>query len=153
MLLGYLFCNVKSDAFIVTYIISCIHISTYISLYRYIHIYVLYICICVYLYYIYMYVYIQKHTYMIYIHNIEIDKYICIHIFTLFAYIYMYICMDVSLRKKCPYLGLFWLAFSHIWTEYGEIWSISLYSVRMLENADQKNHDTHAFHAVYEYIK
>ena len=42
-----------------------------------------------------------------------------------------------SLRKKCPYSRLFWSAFSHILTEYGEIWSISLYLVRMSNNMDQ----------------
>ena len=26
-----------------------------------------------------------------------------------------------TLRKNCPYLELFWSAFSRIWTEYGEI--------------------------------
>ena len=35
--------------------------------------------------------------------------------------------------------SVFWSAFSRIWTEYGEIGSISPYSVRMWENADQKN--------------
>ena len=41
--------------------------------------------------------------------------------------------------KKCPYFELFWSAYSRIWTEHGEILSISLYSVRMRENADQNN--------------
>ena len=44
-----------------------------------------------------------------------------------------------ALRKKCPYLELFWSVFSRIRTEYGEIRSISLYSVRMRENVDQNN--------------
>ena len=44
-----------------------------------------------------------------------------------------------TLRKKCPYSELFWSAFSPIWTEDGEIRSISSYSVRMQENADQNN--------------
>ena len=44
-----------------------------------------------------------------------------------------------SLPKKCPYSELFWSASSHIWTEYGEIRSISSYSVRMRENVDQNN--------------
>ena len=58
-----------------------------------------YIYVCVYIcniykyMYIYMCIYIQKHTYMTYIHNMEVDKYICLHIFTLLAYIYMY-CID-----------------------------------------------------------
>ena len=43
------------------------------------------------------------------------------------------------LRKKCPYSELFWPAFSRIQTEYGEIRSISPYSVRMRQNADQNN--------------
>ena len=43
------------------------------------------------------------------------------------------------LRKKCPYSELFWSAFSRIRTEYGEIPSISPYSFRMRENADQNN--------------
>ena len=34
--------------------------------------------------------------------------------------------------------SFFWSLFSHIRTEYGEIRSISLYSVRIRENADQK---------------
>ena len=35
----------------------------------------------------------------------------------------------ISLHKKCPYSELFWSAFSRNWTEYGEIQSISPYSV------------------------
>ena len=31
--------------------------------------------------------------------------------------------MKGALRKKCPYLELFWSAFSHIRTEYGKIWT------------------------------
>ena len=40
---------------------------------------------------------------------------------------------------KCPYSELFWSAFSRIRTEYGEMQSISLYSVRMRENTFQNN--------------
>ena len=43
------------------------------------------------------------------------------------------------MREKNPYWELFWFVFSRIWTEYGEIRSISPYSVRMRENADQNN--------------
>ena len=46
-----------------------------------------------------------------------------------------------TLREKCPYSDLFWSAFSHIRTEYGEVRSISLYSVRMRENVDQNNYE------------
>ena len=46
---------------------------------------------------------------------------------------------DIWLLEKCPYLKLFWSAFSRIRTEYGEILSISPYSIRMRENTDQKN--------------
>ena len=45
----------------------------------------------------------------------------------------------LTLLKKCPYSELFWSAFSHIRTEYGEIQCISPYSVRMRENAGQNN--------------
>ena len=34
-----------------------------------------------------------------------------------------------SLREKCSCSELFWSAFSRIWTEYGEIFRISPYSV------------------------
>ena len=43
-----------------------------------------------------------------------------------------------SLSEKCPYLDLFWSAFSRIRTEYGKILRISPYSVRMRENTEQK---------------
>ena len=51
----------------------------------------------------------------------------------------------ISLHKKCPYSELFWSAFSRNWTEYGEIQSISLYSVWMQENADQNNSEYRHF--------
>ena len=41
--------------------------------------------------------------------------------------------------SKCPYSQFFQFVFSCIRAEYGEIRSISPYSVRMHENADQKN--------------
>ena len=43
--------------------------------------------------------------------------------------------------KKCPYSESFWSVFSHIRTEYKDIWSWSKspYSVQMWENTDQKN--------------
>ena len=47
----------------------------------------------------------------------------------------------MTLRKKCPYLELFWSIFSRIRTEYE--------SVRIRENADQNNSEyEHFFHAV-----
>ena len=45
----------------------------------------------------------------------------------------------ITPHKKCPYLEFFWSVFSQIRTEYGEIRSISPFSVRMRENTDQKN--------------
>ena len=42
-----------------------------------------------------------------------------------------------TLRKKCPHCKLFWSTFSRIWTEYGEIRSISPCSIQMQENAGQ----------------
>ena len=47
--------------------------------------------------------------------------------------------IELTLREKFPYSSLFWSAFSHIWTEYGEIRSVSLHSVQMRENADPNN--------------
>ena len=41
--------------------------------------------------------------------------------------------------KKCPYSELFWSVFPRIRTEYGEIRTISMYSVQMWENTDQNN--------------
>ena len=50
-----------------------------------------------------------------------------------------------SLVEKCPYYDLFWSAFYRIWTEYGEVLCISLYSVRMRENMDQNNSEYRHF--------
>ena len=47
--------------------------------------------------------------------------------------------IKLSMREKYPYLELFCSVFSRIRTEYGEIRSISQYSVRMQENMDQNN--------------
>ena len=44
-----------------------------------------------------------------------------------------------TLRENRLYSELFWSVFSYIWTEFGDIRSISPYSVRVLENTDQKN--------------
>ena len=43
------------------------------------------------------------------------------------------------MRKNCPHLDLFWSAFSHMQTEYGDILHISSSSVQMRENGGQKN--------------
>ena len=50
------------------------------------------------------------------------------------------------MRKKFPYSEFFLSIFSRIRTEYGEIWSISPYSVRMRGNAPNKD----TFLAVYD---
>ena len=50
-----------------------------------------------------------------------------------------------ALRKNCPYSGLFWSTFSRIQTEYREIQSISLYSVRMRKNSHQNNSEYEHF--------
>ena len=49
----------------------------------------------------------------------------------------------IALREK--YSELLWSAFSRIWTEYGEIRSISPYSVRMRENTDQNHSECGQF--------
>ena len=46
--------------------------------------------------------------------------------------------IGLTLREKCTYSVFFWYVFSRIWTGYGEVQSISPYSVRMWENTDQK---------------
>ena len=46
------------------------------------------------------------------------------------------------LRKKCPYSEFFWSVFFRILTEYGEILSISLYSVRMGKMRTRKSPNT-----------
>ena len=50
-------------------------------------------------------------------------SFICSCVYVLFS----------ALRKRCLYLELFWFAFSCIPSEYGEIRSISPYSVQMWE--------------------
>ena len=59
--------------------------------------------------------------------------------------------LTLSLRKKCLYLEFFWSVFSRIWTEYGEIRSISPYAVRMRENTDRKTANTDSFYAMHNY--
>ena len=57
--------------------------------------------------------------------------------------------------RKCPYSEFSWSVFSRIWTEYGEIFCISqifcisLCSIRMRENTEQKNPNMDTFHAVF----
>ena len=50
---------------------------------------------------------------------------------------------------KVPYLEFFWSVFSHIWTEYGEIRSISQYSFQMRENTNQENSEYGHFSCSY----
>ena len=52
---------------------------------------------------------------------------------------------QLLLRKECPHSELFWSAISRIRTEYGEIQSISPYSVRIRENTDQNNSEYEHF--------
>ena len=44
-----------------------------------------------------------------------------------------------ALREKYPYSEFFWSIFSRTRTQYGEVRSISSYSVQMRENMDQKS--------------
>ena len=46
---------------------------------------------------------------------------------------------------KVSVFAVFWSVFSRIRDEYGEIWSISPYSVQMQENTDQKNSEYRYF--------
>ena len=43
-----------------------------------------------------------------------------------------------TLREKCPNTEFFLVRVFRIRTEYGEIWSISPYSVQKFENTNQK---------------
>ena len=61
-------------------------------------------------------------------------------IVSIFAFLNQYLIMfSQSMRKMCLSSELFWSAVSRIWAEYREIRSISPYSVRMREIADQNN--------------
>ena len=51
-------------------------------------------------------------------------------------------------RKKCPCSELFWSGFSRIWIEYGEVQSISPYSVRLRKIQTRKTPNTGTFHAM-----
>ena len=69
--------------------------------------------------------------------------------------------LQLTLREKCPNTDFFWSVFSDIWTEYeflrmwtenGDLRGKSPYSVRILENTDQKKTpylDT--FHSVSDF--
>ena len=52
------------------------------------------------------------------------------------------------LRKKCPYLELFWSVFFRTCTEYGEIRSISPYLVRIWKGRTRIAPNADTFHAV-----
>ena len=56
--------------------------------------------------------------------------------------------LEVHCVKKCLFSEFFWSVFSRIWTEYGEIPSVSPYSVRMQETTARKTPNTDTFHAV-----
>ena len=69
--------------------------------------------------------------------------YFCTHIFTLEIFLRRSLFVVTSSHTlhywKSSVFGVFLVRISRIQIEYGEIRSISPYSVRMLENADQKN--------------
>ena len=80
---------------------------------------------------------------------VEAFEYQFIHQFAYFTKYNSY--YKPLLRKKCPYLELFWSVFYRIRTKY---LSISPYSVRMRENTDQNNSKHRLFlrSAVYRRI-
>ena len=57
-----------------------------------------------------------------------------------------------AVPKKCLYLEFFWSVFVRIWTEYGEIRSISQYSVQMRKNTDQENSEYRHFLRFDDYL-
>ena len=70
--------------------------------------------------------------------NLFSDIFYVVWVYTSFYLpINLKLCTEVAQRQMCPYSELFWSAFSRIWTEYGEIRSISPYPVWKRENAVQ----------------
>ena len=112
---------------------------TYIYVYIYIYIY-LYIYICMLYIYIYiLYIYYINITYLyiyIYIYNICGIYHWTIHrsSYGKLALLDWYLNPRPPLCNKCPFSELFRSAFPCIRAHYGEIRSISLYSVQMREN-------------------
>ena len=58
---------------------------------------------------------------------------------------------ELALREKCSYSEFFWSAFSHIRTDYGEMQSISPYSVWRRENKYQENSKYRHFSPIVVY--
>ena len=56
------------------------------------------------------------------------------------------------MRENCPYSEFFWSVLSRIRDEYGEIQSISPYSVRMRESTDQKNSEYRILSNILQYL-
>ena len=54
-------------------------------------------------------------------------------------------CQQIALNKKCLHSAFFWPAFSCIWTEHGDLWNKSPYSVRIREDTDQKSQSKDTF--------
>ena len=80
---------------------------------------------------------------------VELGKYMCLsyiynsmHQYQIWNFWFMRDCPTGIKKNHCVksvQIGsFFWFVFSHIRTEYGEIRSISPYSVEMRENTDQK---------------
>ena len=64
------------------------------------------------------------------------------------------ILVTITLRKKYPYSELFYSVYSRIRIEYGEIQSITSYSVQMRENTDQNNSEYgHFSRSISEYLE
>ena len=79
------------------------------------------------------------------LNNVTIDYWEKLGKFSIFGVVYhrnymkpLKNCKSLPLHEKYPYSEYIWSAFSRIETEYGEILSISPYSLQMRENADQK---------------
>ena len=56
--------------------------------------------------------------------------------------------MTHSLREKCPNTEFFWSVFSCIWTEYGEIRYLSVFSPNVEKYEPEKTPYLDTFHAV-----
>ena len=61
------------------------------------------------------------------------------HVCWFYKYFPLFKCLPLEIREKFPYLEILWSVFSRIWTEYRDLLSKSLYSIRLQEKTNQKN--------------
>ena len=87
--------------------------------------------------------YLFRLNYFVYLYHTwtgETEEYISLvdHFFLVSSYVLVIVREHIHCVKSVQIRSFFWSVFFRIRTEYGEIRSISPYSVRMRENTDQK---------------